>query len=79
MTPSQAAEPGTPDDGAAPHPVSERRLVTVLFADLVGFTTISEARDPESTRDLLSAYFEASWSFRSCVGLDGREPWVFAR
>jgi class 3 adenylate cyclase/tetratricopeptide (TPR) repeat protein len=40
--------------------VSERRLVTVLFADLVGFTTISEARDPESTRELLSAYFEAS-------------------
>jgi len=40
--------------------VSERRLVSVLFADLVGFTTISEARDPESTRELLSAYFEAS-------------------
>jgi class 3 adenylate cyclase/tetratricopeptide (TPR) repeat protein len=40
--------------------VSERRLVTVLFADLVGFTSISEVRDPESTRELLSAYFEAS-------------------
>jgi class 3 adenylate cyclase/tetratricopeptide (TPR) repeat protein len=53
---------GTPvaDAPAASLAVSERRLVTVLFADLVGFTTISEARDSESTRELLSAYFEAS-------------------
>ena len=28
-------------------PATERRLVTVLFADLVGFTTLSEARDAE--------------------------------
>src|SRR5207244_1682985 len=28
------------------------------FADLVGFTTLSEARDPEEVRELLSAYFE---------------------
>jgi class 3 adenylate cyclase/tetratricopeptide (TPR) repeat protein len=38
--------------------VSERRLVSVLFADLVGFTTLSEHRDPEEVRDLLSAYFD---------------------
>ena len=37
---------------------SERRLVSVLFADLVGFTTLSEHRDPEEVRELLSAYFE---------------------
>src|SRR5438132_6709814 len=37
---------------------TERRHVTVLFADLVGFTTLSEARDPEEVRDLLSQYFE---------------------
>ncbi len=37
---------------------AERRLVTVLFADLVGFTTISEHRDPEEVRDLLSRYFD---------------------
>jgi class 3 adenylate cyclase/tetratricopeptide (TPR) repeat protein len=47
-------------DGATTAAVTERRLVTVLFADLVGFTTISEARDPEATRELLSTYFEAS-------------------
>jgi class 3 adenylate cyclase/predicted ATPase len=45
---------------AATAPVSERRLVTVLFADLVGFTTISEGRDPEEVRELLSRYFEVS-------------------
>jgi class 3 adenylate cyclase/predicted ATPase len=33
-------------------------LVSVLFADLVGFTALSESRDAEATRDLLSRYFE---------------------
>jgi class 3 adenylate cyclase/tetratricopeptide (TPR) repeat protein len=37
---------------------SERRLVTVLFADLVGFTSLSEHRDPEEVRELLSSYFD---------------------
>jgi class 3 adenylate cyclase len=39
-------------------PVAERRLVTVLFADLVGFTTLSEHRDPEEVRELLSRFFD---------------------
>jgi class 3 adenylate cyclase/tetratricopeptide (TPR) repeat protein len=38
--------------------VAERRLVTVLFADLVGFTSLSESRDPEEVRELLSRYFD---------------------
>jgi predicted ATPase/class 3 adenylate cyclase len=42
-----------------PAPVSERRLVSILFADLVGFTTLSESRDPEEVRELLSRYFDA--------------------
>ena len=41
-------------------PESERRLVSVLFADLVGFTTLSESRDPEEVRELLSHYFDAA-------------------
>jgi class 3 adenylate cyclase/tetratricopeptide (TPR) repeat protein len=32
----------------------------VLFADLVGFTPISEARDAEDVRELLSRYFETA-------------------
>ena len=41
-----------------PGPVAERRIVSLLFADLVGFTTLSESRDPEEVRELLSSYFE---------------------
>ena len=32
--------------------------MSVLFADLVGHTTLSEHRDPEEVRELLSRYFE---------------------
>jgi class 3 adenylate cyclase/tetratricopeptide (TPR) repeat protein len=46
--------------GAAAGPIAERRHVTVLFADLVGFTTISEGRDPEEVRELLSRYFDTA-------------------
>jgi len=44
--------------GSASTVVAEIRLVSVLFADLVGFTTLSESRDPEEVRDLLSRYFD---------------------
>src|SRR5438105_1333738 len=40
-------------------PTAERRLVSVLFADLVGFTTLSERRDAEDVRELLSRYFDS--------------------
>src|SRR5213078_2298022 len=36
----------------------ERRIVTVLFADLVGFTTLSELRDPEQVKNLVDSCFE---------------------
>jgi class 3 adenylate cyclase/tetratricopeptide (TPR) repeat protein len=52
--PSVATDAGAPGPGS----LSERRLVSVLFADLVGFTTLSEHRDPEEVRELLSRYFE---------------------
>ncbi len=35
----------------------ERRLVTVLFCDLVGFTPLSERLDPEDVREIQSVYF----------------------
>src|SRR3974390_519204 len=36
----------------------ERRIATVLFADLVGFTTLSETRDPEQVKNLVDACFQ---------------------
>ena len=51
---SAAAVPAQPRDA----PAAERRLVSVLFADLVGFTTLSESRDAEEVRELLSRYFD---------------------
>jgi class 3 adenylate cyclase/predicted ATPase len=66
------AECGTPLAATAPRPAAaapsqapaaERRLVSVLFADLVGFTTLSESRDAEAVRELLSTYFD------TCRGL----------
>src|SRR3974390_35704 len=49
---SEASPPGRPE------PIAERRLVSVLFADLVGFTALAEGRDPEAVRELLGGYFE---------------------
>jgi class 3 adenylate cyclase/tetratricopeptide (TPR) repeat protein len=36
----------------------ERRVVTVLFADVVGFTALAEGRDPEQVKRLVDAAFE---------------------
>src|SRR5947207_10380429 len=52
-----AAAPAVPQAAA---PSAERRLVTVLFADLVGFTPFSESRDAEEVRELLSRYFDTA-------------------
>ena len=49
----EAAPPVARGSGA------ERRLVSVLFADLVGFTPLSETRDAEEVRELLSRYFDS--------------------
>jgi class 3 adenylate cyclase/tetratricopeptide (TPR) repeat protein len=36
----------------------ERRIATVVFADLVGFTTFSESADPEQVKELVDRCFE---------------------
>jgi class 3 adenylate cyclase/predicted ATPase len=51
-------EAAPPEQPSRPEPVAERRLVSVLFADLVGFTTLSESHDAEEVRELLSRYFD---------------------
>ena len=43
---------------AAQAPVSERRVVSVLFADLVGFTPFAEERDSDDVRETLTRYFD---------------------
>ena len=51
--PAGAGAPGTrvgaPGTGVQAH-IAERRLVTILFADLVGFTPYAEGRDAEEVR-----------------------------
>jgi class 3 adenylate cyclase len=48
--------------------VAERRVCSVLFCDLVGFTPLSESRDPEAVRELLSRYFAVA---RTVIGRYG--------
>src|SRR6184192_2017533 len=36
----------------------QRKVVTVLFCDVVGSTSLGERRDPEVLRTLLARYFE---------------------
>jgi class 3 adenylate cyclase/tetratricopeptide (TPR) repeat protein len=66
----QAAHITAPPQPVADHhpPASERRLVSVLFADLVGFTTLSESRDAEEVRELLSHYFDTARELISRYG-----------
>jgi class 3 adenylate cyclase len=58
-----SAAPATPRvDGTSPNESSgsgsERKLVSILFADLVGFTPFAEERDAEDVRDTLTRYFD---------------------
>ena len=43
----------------APQPGIERKLATVLFADLVGSTSLADSEDPERTRAVLDRFYEA--------------------
>jgi class 3 adenylate cyclase/tetratricopeptide (TPR) repeat protein len=52
----------------ATEPTFERRIVTVLFADLVGFTSLSEGLDPEDVATIQDAYFS---TVREVVGRYG--------
>ena len=52
------AAPASPPAAPPAEPVAERRLVSVLFADLVGFTALSERRDSDEVRELQSRYFD---------------------
>src|SRR5438477_2029189 len=49
---------GQPLDAGAPAGRDERRIVSVVFVDLVGFTARSEQLDPEDVRAFLSPYHD---------------------
>ncbi len=51
-----AALPGDRQAGAPP-PMGDRRVVTVLFTDVSGFTAMSERLDPEEVREIVNAFF----------------------
>src|SRR3989442_10589163 len=40
-------------------PEDERKIVTIVFADISGFTALSEKKDPEEVRELMNACFES--------------------
>ncbi|MBA2531364.1 MAG: AAA family ATPase, partial [Nocardioidaceae bacterium] len=67
--PAAVIDGAPPVHAPAPRlPVAERRVCSVLFCDLVGFTPMSEAKDPEEVRELLSRYFEVA---RTIIGRYG--------
>ena len=55
---AEAPAAGSSTAPPASGPVAERRIVSVLFADLVGFTPFAEERDAEDVRDTLTRYFD---------------------
>ena len=57
-SPNTPVTPAPPQKPADPSHEADRRPVTVLFADLSGFTTLSERLDPEDVRSFQNALFE---------------------
>jgi len=53
-----AVAPSAAMPGPAVESSAERKLVSVLFADMVGFTPFAEERDAEDVRDVLTKYFD---------------------
>jgi class 3 adenylate cyclase len=49
---------GLPLEGAQP-PREERRVVSVVFVDMVGFTSLAERLDPEDVQARLRPYYDA--------------------
>jgi class 3 adenylate cyclase len=62
-----------------PENAVERRRVTVIFADLVGFTALSVRMDPEDLQSVIGAYHQCV-AKRSTASMDSSQvTWVTAR
>src|SRR6266568_2520406 len=57
-----------PVEAASVQPAHERKVATVLFADLVGSTALGGSQDPERTRALLDRFYEAMTAEIDAVG-----------
>jgi class 3 adenylate cyclase/tetratricopeptide (TPR) repeat protein len=68
MAPSRVAAGPVASPDVIETSSAERRLVSVLFADLVGFTALAEKRDAEEVRELLTRYFDTCRSVVSRYG-----------
>ena len=54
--------------GSPARSVPERRYLTILFADLVGYTALSERLDPEDLQELQSRYQRLTLSIMERFG-----------
>jgi class 3 adenylate cyclase/predicted ATPase len=54
---STSSQQGTSSPPSSPILAGERRQVTVLFADISGFTALAETMDPEDVRQVMNACF----------------------
>lgn len=64
----QCGTPFAESAAASAEPVDQRRTVTILFADVSGFTALSERLDPETVRDIMDGCFERLTSEIQAMG-----------
>ena len=71
-TPRSAAKPASPQSFPSPPPSgaeAERRLITVMFCDLVGSTSLAAKLDAEDWRNLVGSYLDEASA--AVTGLGG--------
>ena len=55
VTPPPTAKPAALTDAGRTRPIAdERRTVTIVFADMKGFTALSETLDPEDVQEVMN-------------------------
>jgi len=69
LTPRDPTAPAPPEaPGTEPGALAERRHVSVLFVDLVDFTSLAESMDPEEVRAIQARYFDVARSIVATYG-----------